>query len=58
MKSDLIDREDDDPLPRVRGSQRAASHGVHGAPSPSSTGDTRASAQVHEVDIAKFKDKL
>ena len=55
VRSDLIDWEDDDPLPRVRGPHRPASHGVRWPPSPPSTGDTRACAQVHQVNIAKFK---
>ena len=58
VRSDLIDWEDDDPLPRVRGPHRPASHGVRWPPSPPSTGDTRACAQVHQVNIAKFKDRL
>ena len=50
LRSDLIDREDDDPLPRVRGALRLAPHTVHWPPS-SCTGDSRAGAQVHQVEI-------
>ena len=50
LRSDLIDREDDDPLPRVRGALRLAPHTVHWPPS-SCTRDSRAGAQVHQVEI-------
>ena len=44
VRSDLIDWEDDDPLPRVRGAHGPASHALHWPPSPSSSRGTRAGA--------------
>ena len=51
VRSDLIDWEDDDPLPRVRGPHGPASHALHWPPPPPCPRDTRASAQVHQVNI-------